>query len=520
MFSMVKIKKFFLNQFYIYKFISNNKKIFSQNQFDNEKKILVELFELKPSYLSFSYYANVLKKKYRANILFYKVNNVNFFKKTFYLFKSFLYLDEYGLAKSIGCKSFIFPNVKIGNNQLKKKIINQIKTKEDILNIKIKNINVGDLFYDEYLYSNDLPTINIKDINFKKFILSSIDLFLFWYELIEPKNIKSVIISHATYFKGIPGRIAIAKKIPCYNVSNNFSYYLNKKYLRRPSDFDQYPKLFNKIPKNSSKLYLNEAKKTIIKNFIGSKTSNFKTKNKNKKKFNPRVLIASHCFTDAVHIHGKNIFTDYYDWIKFLGKISEKLDYNWYIKIHPSEYDNNINKMLKITNQFAKLRILPKNSDNKKLIKNIDYVLTIYGSVAREYPIFNIPVINASNNGPYHAYKFCENASSLKEYKKLILNIKKIFVKKNEIKKVYEFYSIRYLLDFYFLGLHNGLKINKIFNNDKSSEYLSFKLWLEKFNENKHMLYLNVIEKFIKSRQHHFTVNNLSKKREFLILNK
>ena len=28
MFSMVKIKKFFLNQFYIFKFISNNKKIF------------------------------------------------------------------------------------------------------------------------------------------------------------------------------------------------------------------------------------------------------------------------------------------------------------------------------------------------------------------------------------------------------------------------------------------------------------------------------------------------------------
>ena len=38
MFSIVKIKKFFLNQFYIFKFISNNKKIFSQNQFDNEKK--------------------------------------------------------------------------------------------------------------------------------------------------------------------------------------------------------------------------------------------------------------------------------------------------------------------------------------------------------------------------------------------------------------------------------------------------------------------------------------------------
>ena len=82
----------------------------------------------------------------------------------------------------------------------------------------------------------------------------------------------------------------------------------------------------------------------------------------------PRVLIASHCFTDAVHIHGKNIFTDYYDWIKFLGKISEKLDYNWTIKIHPNEYDNNIIKMLKITNQFPKLEYYLKNLITK-LIK-------------------------------------------------------------------------------------------------------------------------------------------------------
>ena len=65
-------------------------------------------------------------------------------------------------------------------------------------------------------------------------------------------------------------------------------------------------------------------------------------------------------FTDVVHIQGKNIFTDYYDWTKFFRKISEKLDYNWTIKIHPNEYDNNIIKMLKITNPLQ-IRILSKN---------------------------------------------------------------------------------------------------------------------------------------------------------------
>ena len=110
-FLWLKLKKIFLNQFYIFKFISNNK-IFSQINLIMKKNI-IELFEFKPSYLSFSYYANILKKKHRANILFYKVNNINFFKKTIYLFKSFLYLDEYS-CKVNRCKSFIFPNVKTG----------------------------------------------------------------------------------------------------------------------------------------------------------------------------------------------------------------------------------------------------------------------------------------------------------------------------------------------------------------------------------------------------------------------
>ena len=41
-------------------------------------------------------------------------------------------------------------------------------------------------------------------------------------------------------------------------------------------------------------------------------------KNKN------NILIASHCFSDAVHSHGIGIFSNFYEWIEFLVKYSKK----------------------------------------------------------------------------------------------------------------------------------------------------------------------------------------------------
>ena len=517
-----KIKKIISSQNILYQFIRNNKKVFPQKHFQSDKKILIELFEYKPSYLAFSYYGKVLKEKHNANLFFYKVKKENFIKKILHSVKSIFFISEYDLAKSFGCENIIIPNSSKSDKheKIKKKILNIIKTKKDILDIKINNVLVGDLFYDEYLNHTNLPTIDINNKNFEKFLLSSIDLFFYWDKLIDPNLVKSVVISHATYFKGLPGRIAITKKIPCYNVSNNFGYYLNKKYSKRISHLPEFPKIFKKIPKKISYDYIKKAKKIVLENFIGKsysiKISSLKKRKKNNSKL--QILIASHCFTDAVHIHGNNIFIDYFDWIHFLGKISNKTNYDWFVKIHPNEYEKNVDKMLGIIKHYPKLNLLPKNTKNIDLLEKTDYVLTVYGSVGREYPLFNIPVINASDNGPHQAYKFCHNVSTINEYKKSILNINRIKVRKKELKKVFEFYSLRYFLDFYFFGLNNALKMNKLITSNKIDQYDLFNYWLKNFNIKKHNKYLKIIRKFIDSKQHHFSVNNLSKKRNFLKL--
>ena len=57
---------------------------------------------------------------------------------------------------------------------------------------------------------------------------------------------------------------------------------------------------------------------------------NKKTFIKNSKKL--KILIPTHCFL-IVHIHMVTTFSDFYEWIDFLGKISNKTDYTGILKL-------------------------------------------------------------------------------------------------------------------------------------------------------------------------------------------
>ena len=47
-------------------------------------------------------------------------------------------------------------------------IFNNIKSKNDVLKIKLNNILIGDLIYDDYLRSLDKVTVDFKSDEFKK----------------------------------------------------------------------------------------------------------------------------------------------------------------------------------------------------------------------------------------------------------------------------------------------------------------------------------------------------------------
>lgn len=518
---------FFLNW---YKFIIHNLKVFkfSCPKILNKKKtlVLIELAKF-PSYiLSTSYFIEALRKVIgRDNVSFVGYYPV-LIKSIFSYAKIFIYIlnpfSHFKLYNSYGVNSLLLlKSNKTIKTLIKKKknILNKIKSKKDLINLRINNVYIGDIFYDNYLRFNYQSTVDIRSKKFIKELSNYIDLFFIWDNFFKKHKVNSLIVSHCVYNLALPVRIGLSKSINCYLVGITKCIKLDEngpfdgtvKQNREIFKYTSIPKniIYNYTKKkldekiDPKSIHYSEANliSTVRKNKVFHKTNtSYKLINNNK----PNVIIFSHCYYDAPHNNGSFLFYDYYEWISYLGELSKKTDYNWYLKPHP----HNVNSKLNIQQnnfflkKYSNFNLIPHDVNNFDIInsKTLDCGLTVTGSVAYELALYSVPIILAGESLFHKGYKFCFQPRKLKEYEKLILNIKKIdniqIISKK--KEIYEFYYSTYLTSWQFLDNYEIALKELNFSLEKSQ---LFSYWIKNFKIEKHnKLILELID-FINSKK-------------------
>ncbi len=511
----------------IRKFLSNlnfkkkNKNLFSNHNTSKENIILIEIFDHPPSQISYSYFSNVLSKLKNAKIVSIFPRRANFKN---YIYNLLFPISPFAIQKSYGSTKLINP---IYNKKILDKEIKEIKKKKDILKIKLNKIHIGDLIYDEYLVKYKKSTIDLESKFLNDHLKESFKLFYFWYDYITKNKVKALILSHSVYVVGIPGRIANYFDIPVYNVSATATYYLSKEYFLKMSNFKFSKKKFIKLNQRTKKKMIINSKKQILKRFKGKKDIKqlndrkvsqniFGYFNKNKRILNQnskfKILIATHCFQDAVHVYGNYLFEDFFEWVDFLGVQSNKLkNYEWYLKSHPAIFERNKETLMYFTKKYPNLTLLPKNVTHNQLIyEGIGAVLTVYGSVGHEYPLFGIPVINASDHGPHDLYDFNFYAKTKKDYLSLIHKVHNLKVNKRKIKdQIFEYFAMRYLTEY---NIFKNFNKNPKKYLDIITEDKIYNIWLKEFSLNLHKKILKDYETFIKSKEFKmFAINNENK---------
>ncbi len=512
-----------------YKFIHHNLKNFKIKDYNNKNIILVELYDYKPSTIPFSYLSNVLSEKHEAKIVCYQPYFLNFIQKTKYFFNQYNPFGINEIYKSFGVKKFVSPQISFTTAEKEdyERIIKKIKNKKDILDIKIDNILLGDLIYDEFLRSKNTITINANSSEFKSFLKDAISLYYYWKNFFKKDKIKAVLISHHVYFMGIVPRIAIYKNIPVYTVGiAETPKYLSKKYPIKHCGFEDYFKIFKNFKPSLQKNLLLDAKKSLNERFLGKKDikilldryteKDFYNQKITKKKILSKtkkfkVLIAAHQFNDAVHVYGKFLFTDFYEWLDFLGKCTNKTNYEWYIKFHPSEYKSNYKYIKYFAKKYPKFNVLPIDVTNNQLIEEkINIILTVYGSIGHEYPLFGIPVVNASKTGPHKLFNFNIYPRDMKHYKKIITNLDKVpLVKIKKIQKnLHIYYLMRFLMEY---SLIDGFK-DKIIKFGPNYPKKIYEIFLKQFSKKRNKMIIKVYKDYVNSKKFRVYGNNLSKK--------
>jgi hypothetical protein len=328
-------------------------------------------------------------------------------------------------------------------------------------------------------------------------------------------SIKSVIVVHASYFTGIPLRIATYNGIKAISASWTYVFSLTKKRIYPLQNYLDYKKIFRSL---KNKNYLRKLSKNNITSRLNGKILNTYShlsswshiKSNIKKKIDLstirkiRVLISPHLFSDTPHFNGKLLFDDCYQWLIFLLNLSKKTNYTWFIKTHPDiknfAFDNSSNIINDLLKSYPHIILLEPHTSHHYIINHIkvNAVFTMYGSVAHEYPYFGVPVVNASLNNPHINYNFCINPRSINELEKIALNIPnlKFKISKKELINFYYMHKIYFNQSWLGINIENFISKNNGLNKVNQDKLIDSKILSSIKNKKK---ILDKVENFINS---------------------
>ena len=522
------------------------------NSKNNEVKndiILVEFNKWSSVVVAIAYVVKILREKIDAKVYAYPENEFtsliysrNFLNNLLWHTGKLFRTKSFGIYSAFGTDKFININTKTIDTQLllksKKQFSKILKSKIDnfkILNLHVENVHIGDLVYDSYLKIHRKATIDVNDKQFLIFLEKSILYFYYWHNFFKKKKVKAIVVSQSVYNSSIPIRIGIKFNCKCIVGSPFWIFSLSKKMKFYHNHYLYYKKYFSKLTFKEKINGLDVVKKRLKKYFNGevslpqkatylaksayntNKNNKLIFKEKNNKKI--KVLICSHAFSDAPHSRGFHFYSDYYKWLMAVLEISEKTDYDWYLKLHPQNLNfiDNTNDVIKnlIGTKYKKIRLIESKVSHHDIIKlGISFVLTCNGSVSAEYSYFNITSINASLSNPHLHFSFSISPKNKKYYEHILNNLdkfkSKVKIKKNEILVYYLmndfYYSPSWLMDDW------SKVINYFANRNDIYKEAFYNYWLRNFSEIHHIKTTQTLRNFIKSGDYiiNFKHSNIS----------
>jgi len=497
-------------------FIKHNKKIWGEFKLNrSEPEVLVEATLTASTIISFSYLANFLASKYSAKIRAYVIE-----KKRI----------RAGIYESFNADVFHFSLSESQSMEVAKlfnEIYPNLKTKRDVENLEVGGVWVGDLLYDSHLRKWLIPTVDMNDNRFHTSLKEALGYYVYWRDYLDSHHVKAVIVTHCVYAPyAIILRVAIQRGIPGYQVNATSIFLLNEENIRAYTEFHHYSEEFRKLPLQEQQRGLKASKEKLERRFAGevgvdmrySTKSAFVRSGKGRVLVeSPRikVLVATHCFFDSPHPYGVALFPDFYEWMTFLGEISEKTDYDWYLKMHPDFLPGNKPIIAEFVKKYPKFTLLPSEISHLQIIEEgIDFGLTVAGTIGFEYAALGVPVINGATCNPHVAYNFNFHPRSIEEYERLLMDLpnQKLDIDVNE---VYEYYYMAFIdnVENWLFSDYNAF-LDQIGGYKKQVGPISYKKFMQEFSKERHEQILSTVRRFVESKEYRLRKRHLSRESE------
>ena len=433
------------------------------NQFRREQKdseiVLIESLQIASNNIALTLFLNSYSALNDIQLRAYRMIKVRKFTKL----KAHI-RHHFSMLRALGAKKLVICGYFPDQSICSKDSYSDIGSLEELEDFQINGIHIGDLVYDLYLTRMRKPTVDLKSPEFWEIFNECIEYFKFWSQYFEENRVKAICISHCVYNFAIPARIAISLGIEVFQVQSESIHRLDKENVHAYLNSEKLKKEIDLVSKDKLKKGLYIAKSRISKRFNGEYVEELELSSgiafhKNKESLvrsavqekKPKLLVATHDFFDAVHFFGKGFYPDFYTWLRALSQISNSVDYMWYVKIHPDAQGRMTEIIHEIAESSNQWQVLPQNISHHDVFQlGIDLVLTVHGTIATEYPYFNIPVMNATTRNPHFAFDFSLTPDSRQNYEHVIRNLPR----GEELLKSKGVLEYQSAIDEYFFGRH------------------------------------------------------------------
>lgn len=404
--------------------------------------VIIDHFPVPQWIIANSIFASILAHRVNASIASYGFAPRHAYSDTLY--------------RSFGCDRHLQVTLSSSQEARRKHLFNSlletIHNKQDIFELELDGIWIGVDIYESILKAGD-PTVDLTSLTTWYRLFYALGYYIFFSDFFAANNVRAVVLSHDCYIEmGLLSKIAYSSKVPVY-FANVFQLIKTERPHQTYEAFRHFPEYFQRLLPEERQA-ASETARAILKRTLGGEVglnmhyqlkSAFtldKLPRQTRQSDKAKIVIATHCFFDNPHAYGGMIFTDFYDWLSFLGEIAEKTDYDWYIKPHRDYLPGTMEALEQITVKYPKLSIINSDATFHQLKEEgVSIALTCYGSVGHELPLLGFKVINAGYN-PHIAYDFNWHALTKEEYSNLLLNLGQLGDIR-DVERIYEYYYIK-----------------------------------------------------------------------------
>ncbi|MEO0316135.1 MAG: hypothetical protein RI928_2591 [Pseudomonadota bacterium] len=410
-----------------------------------EGLILVDCFPAPHWVIANSIFLNALAKQHNASIASYGS-----------LARSSA-LDE--IYASFGANQHLL--VKLTQGQYRKctemfrRVCADIRSPEDLFELTIDGVWLGLDIYESTLRIGK-PTVDIHGYHTRHNIFQALTYFIYFTDILKSGQIKAIALSHDCYLQmGTVMKIAHRFNIPVY-FANPFEIMRSTRTHDIYEKFKKYPEYFNAIDQTGRNSLVEKARHALSRRLGGAVgvdmsyqtqsafagTSLARQTHHSEKL---KILVATHCFYDNPHAYSRMTFRDFYQWMEFLGEISTRTDYEWYIKPHRDYLPGTMEILNDFARKYSKFKVInPETSFHQLRQEGVAVALTCYGSVGHELPLLGYRVINATYN-PHSAYTFNTNCTNEEAYAEVLMHLNEP-APAPDLSRIYEFYAVHHYL--------------------------------------------------------------------------